>query len=95
MSDIMDGPVHPEEIKARLRIRYGTMRRFETEKGLSHGAVSQVINQGFAWLTVAQAIADELGIPLHRVSTTYYKKLAARPVSRKQPSAHRQNAAAN
>lgn len=92
MKQPMDGPVHPEEIKARLRIRYGTMRRFEEEKGFSAGAVSQVINFGAAWLAVAQAIADELDIPLHRVSNTYYKKLATHPVTRKRQSAHRLNA---
>ncbi|MDZ7896398.1 MAG: helix-turn-helix domain-containing protein [Sphingobium sp.] len=90
----MDGPVHPELIKAQLRIRYGSMRRFEEEKGLPAGAISQVINQNMAWLVVAQVIADELGIPLHRVSKHFYKKLALRPISRKRRTPHRQNAEA-
>ncbi|MEW6626384.1 MAG: helix-turn-helix domain-containing protein [Pseudomonadota bacterium] len=94
MSEPMDGPIHPEEIKARLRIRYGTMQKFEREKGLSKGAVSQVLNFGAAWLVTAQAIADDLNIPLHRVSAHYYKKLCLNPVSRNDRSAHRQNAEA-
>ncbi|MFY9350359.1 MAG: helix-turn-helix domain-containing protein [Sphingobium sp.] len=91
---LMDGPIHPEEIKARIRIRYGTIQRFEREKGLSQGAVSQVINTGLAWHTAAKSIADELDIPLHRVSAHYYKKLCLSPISRNQQAAHRINAEA-
>lgn len=89
-----DGPVHPEEIKARIRMRYRTMKRFEMEKGLQVGSVSRVINFDTPWLVTAQAIADELAIPLHRVSTHYYKKLVTHAVSRKPKAVHRQNAEA-
>lgn len=90
----LDHPVHPEEIKARLRMRYGTVRRFEEEKGLQSGSVSRVINFETPWLVTAQAIAAELDIPLHRVSLHYYKKLIQRPVSRKRRATHRLNAEA-
>lgn len=92
--EIFDAPLHPEEIKARLRIRYGTIHCFEQAKELSQGAVSQVINTGLAWETAARAIAEELGIPLHRVSTHYYRKFILTPVIRKGADAHRQNAEA-
>tara|TARA_B100000519_G_scaffold11303_1_gene8685 strand:+ start:1466 stop:1753 length:288 start_codon:yes stop_codon:yes gene_type:complete len=94
MQTPLDGPIHPEEIKARIRMRYGTVQQFEKDKGLSQGAVSQVINTGLAWQSAAEAIADELSIPLHRVSALYYKKMVLASVSRKPKAAHRQNAEA-
>jgi lambda repressor-like predicted transcriptional regulator len=89
----MDGPLHPEEIKARLRMRYGTLKKFAEEKGFDPQATSRVL-AGVPWLVPAQAIADELGIPLHRVSSYYYRKLIADPVRRKRQTAHRLNAEA-
>ncbi|HEX7821083.1 MAG TPA: helix-turn-helix domain-containing protein [Sphingobium sp.] len=89
----MDGPLHPEEIKARLRMRYGTLKSFAETKGFEAQAVTRVL-AGIPWLVPAQAIADELGIPLHRVSSYYYRKIVSDPIRRKRSIAHRLNAGA-
>ncbi|WP_191229204.1 helix-turn-helix domain-containing protein [Aurantiacibacter xanthus] len=77
----MNPPLHKEEIKSRIRQRYGSMLAFEREKGLMNHSVSLVL-AGHPILPTAEAIADELDIPVHRVSRRYhdqYLKLAISP----------------
>jgi lambda repressor-like predicted transcriptional regulator len=87
-------PLHPEDIKAPLRIRYGTVGKFEKLAGLPPRSVSQVL-YGKAIERAAEAIADELDIPLYRVSEHYHSlfyKLSTAPRHRRNPPvAHRQN----
>lgn len=90
----MNPPLHPEELKAQLRMRFGTLSKFERDKGLPLRSVSQVL-AGRAILPTAEAIADVLDIPLHRVSAHYhnlYDKLSTIPRYRLKASrAHLQN----
>jgi len=77
----MNPPLHPEEIKAQLRMRFGTVTNFERKKRLAARSVSQLL-MGKAILPAAEAIADTLDIPLHRVSAHYhdlYCKLSTSP----------------
>jgi lambda repressor-like predicted transcriptional regulator len=88
-------PLHPEEIKAQLRMRYGSLVKFEKAKSLPCRAVTQLL-LGKATMPTAEAIADELDIPVHRVSSHYhsmYYKLSTSPRHRRDGDpAHRQNA---
>lgn len=90
----MNPPLHPEEIKAQLRMRHGTILEFERKRGLACRSVGQLL-LGKAILPAAEAIADELDIPLHRVSAHYhdlYYKLSTSPRHRRKPlAAHLQN----
>lgn len=87
--------MHPEEIKAQIRMRYGSLAKFEKAKGLAKHSVSFVLF-GRAIMPTAEAIANELDIPLHRVSFLYhsqYYKLATIPRHRRDDApAHRINA---
>lgn len=67
----MNPPLHPEEVKAQLRMRHGTISAFEKSRGLPPRTVSQILF-GKAIRKTAEAIADELDIPLHRVSQHYH-----------------------
>lgn len=86
-------PLHPEEIKAQLRMRYGTLLKFEQIKGIPPKSVTRVLS-GTGWLIAAMAIADELGVPLHRVSSHYYQKLTSPGDTKISSGAHRLNAEA-
>lgn len=85
-------PIHPEEVKAQLRMRFGTLAAFEKARGLATRSVS-VLLQGKAIMPTAEAIADELDVPVHRVTEHYhslYYKLSTAPRHRRdQPKAHR------
>jgi lambda repressor-like predicted transcriptional regulator len=91
----MNPPLHPEEVKAQLRMRYGTLTAFEKALGLPLRSVSFLL-QGKAIMPTAEAIADALDIPLHRVSQHYhdlYYKLSTSPRHRREPAtAHRLSA---
>lgn len=52
---------HPEDIKAALRKRHGSMAAFELKRGLPIGSVTDVL-RGKAVARTARAIADELGM---------------------------------
>lgn len=88
----MNPPLHPEEVKAQLRMRFGTITEFERVRGIAHRSVSQLL-LGKAILPAAEAIADALDIPLHRVSVHYhdlYYKLSTSPRHRRKVgAAHR------
>lgn len=90
MNALLNHPLHSEEIKSRLRMRYGTLKNFAELKGIDPQAITRVL-AGTPWLRPAQAIADELCIPLHRVSSYYYKKLITPPTKRKRRVTHRLN----
>lgn len=91
----MNPPLHPEEIKAQLRMRYGTLQEFEKAKGLAPRSVSWLLS-GKAIMPAAEAIADELDVPVHRVTSHYhsqYYKLSTTPRHRRDDEAmHRLNA---
>ncbi|MFC0686438.1 helix-turn-helix domain-containing protein [Novosphingobium clariflavum] len=85
-------PLHPEDIKSKLRQRYGTIGKFERLKGLPYRMVSQLLI-GKASMRAAEAVADELDIPVHRVNSHYaelYYNLSTTPRHRrKQDQVHR------
>jgi Ner family transcriptional regulator len=54
------GP-HPEDVKADLRKRYGSIAAFERKLGLPERSVKDVL-RGRSRPTVAQAIADALDV---------------------------------
>lgn len=92
----MNPPLHPEEIKAQLRMRYGTLQEFEKVKGLAHRSVSLLL-AGKAIMPTAEAIADELDIPVHRVTSHYhqqYYNLSTTPHRREKAPRHRLSAGA-
>lgn len=88
-------PLHPEEVKAQIRMRYGSLAKFEKAKKLAKHSVSFVL-QGRAIMPTAEAIANELEVPVHRVSSLYheqYCKLAFVPRYRRQAGeTHRKTA---
>jgi len=90
----MNPPLHPEEIKAQLRMRFGSLAKFEKAKGLARHSVSFLLH-GRSIMPTAEAIADELDIPLHRVTSLYheqYYKLSTSPRYRREALAtHRLN----
>ncbi|WP_293858417.1 helix-turn-helix domain-containing protein [Sphingomonas sp. SCN 67-18] len=65
-------PLHPEEIKAQLRMKFGSLAAFEQARGLGERSVSQVLI-GRPSRAAAEAIASELDIPLQRVSSHYHR----------------------
>ncbi len=56
----MDAPLHPERIKAELRIKYGSVEAFERLKKLPRHSVIDVL-RGRTVRRTADAIAGELG----------------------------------
>jgi lambda repressor-like predicted transcriptional regulator len=90
----MNPPLHREEIKAQLRMRFGSLAKFEQAKGLARNSVSFVLH-GRPILPTAEAIAEELDIPVHRVSNLYHEQYCNLAVSpryrRKIKDAHREN----
>ena len=54
---------HPEDIKAAIRKRHGSMTSFEVANGLPQGSVRDVL-RGKASERIAIAIAKELGVSL-------------------------------
>lgn len=59
-------PLHPENIKAELRKKFGTLRAFERAKGLPTASTVDVL-RGRAVTRTAKAIAVELGVPLNLI----------------------------
>ncbi len=80
--------MHPENIKAALRIRYGSLKAFEAAKNLPAGSVWDVL-RGRAVRRTAEAMAKELGLP---VTTVFPGRFLNSPdnTSRK-PDSHRLN----
>jgi lambda repressor-like predicted transcriptional regulator len=81
--------MHPEDVKAGLRKRYGTVADFERAKGLPPKSVTEVL-RGRAWQRVSDAIEcalqeEEPPHPLSEFSDS----------SEESEDAHRLNRAAN
>jgi lambda repressor-like predicted transcriptional regulator len=57
---------HPEDIRALLRKRYKSLAGFERAKGLPACSVRDVL-RGKSRRRIADAIADELQIPVHEL----------------------------
>lgn len=62
--------LHREEIKAQLRMKYGTIESFEQARNLPARSVKDVL-RGRAVRRTAEAIAEELGVPLQAISPRY------------------------
>lgn len=69
----MNPPLHPEEVKAQIRMRFGSLAKFEIAKGLPKNSVSFLLH-GRPILPTAEAIADALDIPVHRVAALYHEQ---------------------
>lgn len=55
--------IHPEDVKAALRKRHGTVGEFARARGLKPQAVSDWL-RGRTSAPVANAVAEELGFPV-------------------------------
>ncbi len=54
--------MHREDVKAALRKKYGTIRKFEIAHGFSPGSVHDVLRQR-KWARVEQAIEAAIEVP--------------------------------
>jgi lambda repressor-like predicted transcriptional regulator len=59
--------LHPEEVKARLRMKHGSMTAFENANGLSRGAVCDAL-RGKSNRTL-RLIAEAIGISNRSIET--------------------------
>lgn len=93
--DLMSGKaLHPEVIRARLRMKFGTLANFEAQRGLPERSVTDVL-RGRSIRRTEKAIAKELGVDLHQISSRYADFASANvDSSRTRKSAHRLNAEA-
>lgn len=62
---------HPEDIKAALRKRHKSVAAFERLRGLPSRSVKDVL-KGKSRPRIALAIADDLGIPAHKLFPTRF-----------------------
>ena len=81
--------VHPEDVKATIRKRFGSLGRFEEERGLKRRSVTDVL-RGKPSRPTAEAIANELGRPVHDLFPGKYQPANA-DGSNTHAAAHRQN----
>ncbi|HQU16667.1 MAG TPA: helix-turn-helix domain-containing protein [Gammaproteobacteria bacterium] len=58
---------HPEDIKAALRKRFGTLRAASEAWGLHHTAITNTLKRPMNSMRVERHIADALGVPLHEL----------------------------
>jgi lambda repressor-like predicted transcriptional regulator len=85
--------MHPEDVKAALRKKYGSLKAFELAHKLSKGAVCDVVRGGKGRLQTAKVIARELGVSVIDVSPACkraYDRLQSDYISIKTDS-HRLN----
>ncbi|ARR52029.1 hypothetical protein HY78_00420 [Rhizorhabdus wittichii DC-6] len=61
---------HPEDLKAELRKKFGSLQRFEDERGLRRDAVAAAIRRPHA--LVELAIAEALNRPAHQIWPSRY-----------------------
>jgi lambda repressor-like predicted transcriptional regulator len=66
--------IHPEDVKAALRKRHGTLRKFAETRGLKQQAVADFL-RGRTSKPVADAIAAELQISPQALSFDQSRKL--------------------
>lgn len=62
--------LHPEEIRAKLRMKFGTLGEFERARKLPARSVTDVL-RGRSVKRTEKAIAKELGVGLHVISRRY------------------------
>lgn len=84
--------LHREEIKAQLRMRFGTIEAFEQARHLPARSVKDVL-RGRAVRRTAEAIADELGVPLQAVSSRYEDQSPEGDNNGNEDGPHRLNSA--
>lgn len=53
--------MHKEDLKAALRKKFGTIRKFEIEAGLSKGSVHEIMRKR-RWAKVERAIEGAIGL---------------------------------
>lgn len=83
--------LHPEEIRAQLRIKFGTLAKFEKARKLPARSVTDVL-RGRAIRRTEKAIAKELGVHLHAISRRYADFASANvDNSENAPRSHRLN----
>jgi len=83
--------MHPEQIKASLRMKGITAAALADELGVGHSSVSQVISGRIASARIRASIADIVGMP---VDTLWPKTQPALRRTRSQVQAMRARAAA-
>lgn len=86
MSDLS---LHPEKVRAILRMRYGTMERFSKSYGLKRYALRDFLRGQSS--TAKGAVAKELGVKPHQLTvskTSTNVEFDSTPAKRR----HRQNA---
>lgn len=76
--------MHPEDIKAALRKRFGTIRNFEIEHGLTKGSVGEILRKR-RWAKVERAVESAIFSSENQ---------SGKPDSRASHAAHRLNAKA-
>ncbi|MFZ5748234.1 MAG: helix-turn-helix domain-containing protein [Pseudomonadota bacterium] len=81
--------IHREEIKARLRIRFKSLARFEQAFDLPRHSVSDVLT-GKSRPDAARRIAEALGYQIHELFPGRYTADGSTIIRRKSPT-HRQN----
>lgn len=86
------GKVHPEDVKAAIRKRFGSLGAFETQRGLKSRSVTDVL-RGKPSRPTAVAIAEELNRPVQDLFPGKYAPANADD-SNTHAGAHRQNGAA-
>ena len=59
----MSESMHPEDIKAGIRKRYGTITAFEQAKGLPEKSVSEIL-RGRTWRKISDAVSQALQEPV-------------------------------
>lgn len=79
---------HPEDIKAELRKRYGTITEFERVHSLSPRSVKDVL-RGRSRPGTAKAIAAAIGKDLHKLFPGRYTPNGD-TIIRRRPAVHRQ-----
>lgn len=92
----MSRPLHPEDIKARIRIKYDTLLKFERQHGLPPNSTVDVLRGRTVGNETVSAIASALGVSVKSIAQP--KKA---PVGRRKPQhtsinmdSHRLNAGA-
>ena len=87
--------LHREEVKARLRMKYGTLGKFEQEQGLPPRSVNDIF-QGKTARRTAEAVASELGVSIHWLFPGRYAEKSAKPdTNERSAAAHSLNAEVN
>ncbi|WP_425475247.1 helix-turn-helix domain-containing protein [Sphingomonas silueang] len=84
----MGAAPHPEDIKAAIRKRFRTIAAFERSAGLPKRSVKDVL-RGRSRPTVARAIADGIGKPVHKLFPNRFKAPHGDSLSTASPPLHR------